>query len=86
MVKSDFSRDEIAEKQRALFGLLSGKQKRAVNFPLFSRGAGFYSEMNNLAMLLLYCLHHGIQFRLDSSYMISRLGSQGMDNPFPSVL
>ena len=74
MVKSDFSRDEIAEKRRALFGLLSGKQKRAVNFPLFLRGAGFYSEMNNLAMLLLYCLHHGIQFRLDSSYMISRLG------------
>jgi Alpha-(1,6)-fucosyltransferase N- and catalytic domains len=30
-------------------------------------GVGFFSDYNNLILAMLYCLHHGIQFRLASA-------------------
>lgn len=82
MVKSNFSKKEIAQKRELLYELLSRKQKRTIAFPLFFRRAGFYSEMNNLMLLLLYCLHQGIQFRLDNSFLISYFGIKGWSTFF----
>lgn len=46
--------------------------------------AGFYSELNNMILAVLYCLHSRIRFVLDSrgSLLFSRLGWQEFFEPF----